>query len=242
MKKKSLLPETDLARVALLPDDLKRIQLFRIKFAKPKFTYGPVRSSVPTIFNARPDLIQLSKETWEGIQAGIERKCVKSPDSLAPCLAIAKPLFEFAERNSFDAYHHDFNPVAIGRGAKIGMWHDFYYVENGKPVICYLDPRRRANGLESQAARDFMFSVMHHNLAVDDFSEAQFRIFRFLVGENDTRVLQSPYSFDPSRLISAEVINKAIDSTYNMWSEILDEREEKARKNPKTGTGGLFGW
>jgi len=241
MTKKSLLPETDLANAALLPDDQKRLQLLRVKHGAPNITYAPIRASVPGIFNARPSLIELPEAKWEDVEAAIARMCVNRPNSLEPNLAVAKPLFEYAKKQRFDVYQWDFLSVPIGRGAKIGMWHNFYYVEDGKPVISYIDPRR-TTGLTSQLARDFVFSVMHHNLARGDFSEAQFRIFRFPVGAGDTRSLGTPYSFDLTRLISEDVINKAINSTYDMWFEILAEREEEARKNPKTGTGGLFGW
>jgi hypothetical protein len=43
-------------------------------------------------------------------------------------------------------------------------------------------------------------------------------------------------------LIDLDVLTIAIQETYQMWFEILEEREREARKAGKgTGTGGLFG-
>lgn len=240
MTKKSSLPETDLARIALLPDDQKRKQLLTVKKGRPPFSYAPVRAEVSAIFNAQHDLMPLEDVTSEAITAGIKKRCLKLPASLEPNLEVALALHSYVRKKSLVAYHHDFMAVPIGRGAKVKLWHDLYFIEDEKPVICYIDPRK-STGL-SELARDFVFSVMHHNLARSDFADAQFQIFHFPKGEDGNRIVDEPYRFDKTRLISEETINQSIDTTYNIWFDILDEREKAAQKTPQTGTGGLFGW
>ena len=50
------LPEIDLARVATLPTDQKRLELERFKLGHPTITYKPVRTRFADIFNVQPDM------------------------------------------------------------------------------------------------------------------------------------------------------------------------------------------
>jgi hypothetical protein len=42
-------------------------------------------------------------------------------------------------------------------------------------------------------------------------------------------------------IVDIDTLNSAIQETYQIWFEILEEREREARKSAQTGTGGLFG-
>jgi hypothetical protein len=83
---------------------------------------------------------------------------------------------------------------------------------------------------------------MHHNLAVNDFSEAKFQIYRFpaVTGSDNKDRSVRVYEFDTAELLSEEDINEAINVTYRIWHEVLDERREEARRAASSGTGGLF--
>jgi hypothetical protein len=43
-----------------------------------------------------------------------------------------------------------------------------------------------------------------------------------------------------SEVIELDELTMAIQETFQMWFEILGERERESRKSPKTGTGGFF--
>jgi hypothetical protein len=44
-----------------------------------------------------------------------------------------------------------------------------------------------------------------------------------------------------SEIVDVDALNSAIQETYQIWFEILEEREREVRKSAQTGTGGLFG-
>jgi hypothetical protein len=235
-----LLPETDLARIALLSDKEKRIQLRRVKFGKPPHSYAPFRNAVSGLFNARKTLLELPPCTLRDIEIAIQKDCRGHPEWIEPNVALARILFGFNAKRGLVAVEKDFDPVPIGFGARLKLWHDFYTVQGDRPVVCFMDPR--LNGGLTALGRRFAFSTMYHNLALADFSEAAFEILRFpKIKDADERRVRV-YQFNPSEVVSQEEINAAIDTTYKIWIEVLAEREEEARRHPPTGTGGLFGF
>jgi hypothetical protein len=108
-------------------------------------------------------------------------------------------------------------------------------------LIVYPDPRR-GHGL-TRLARKFVFSTMHHHIAArSDFDNALFKIAIFPVNDDDGSRNVQLFHMSENELIDLDVLTAAIQETYQMWFEILDERDREARKASRgTGTGGLFG-
>lgn len=233
-----LLPDTDLARTALLSDDEKRIQLRRVKFGVPPHSLTPLRKAVPGLFNARKSLLELPACTLEDVEGAIQRDCRGHPEWLEPNLALARMLFEFNSKRALVAVERNFDAVPIGFGAKLKLWHDFYTVQSERPVMSFIDPRLQ-NGLTA-LGRQFAFSAMYHNLALGDFSEARFEILRFPKVKESTKRYVQVFQFDKSTLVSEDEINDAINKTYEIWAQVLAEREEETRRRPATGTAGQF--
>jgi hypothetical protein len=154
---------------------------------------------------------------------------------LSPNLEVAELLFAFNERRGFKAIEWEFPFIPVGFGAKIKSWHDFYSIQDGRPVLAFLDPR--LNDGVSALGRTFMFSAMYHNVAVGDFEGARFEIIRFprnkYTGEREVQV----FSYDDSDVVDEATLNEAIDRTYKIWREVLAERKPAA---PLTGTGDGF--
>ncbi len=240
MKKNKLLPETDLARVALLPDSQKYAELMKFRLdAKPRLSYSPFRLAASGIVNARKSLLDLPSQNWKQIEAAIKRACKSRPDWLEGNLCLAQALYNFTQEAPREAFEKEFMPVSIGFGSKIRYWQDFYFNQNGVPAICFMDPRR-SRGLNSEGRR-FVFSVMQHNVALGDFSEAQFEIYRFpIVDSEESKRRVKMYTFDKSDLLSEADINKAINDTYKIWFKILEEREEEQKRTASGGSSG--GW
>jgi hypothetical protein len=138
------------------------------------------------------------------------------------------------------AVEQEFYKVPIGFGAYMKLWNDFYTIEDDVPVVSFIDPRRRY-GL-NELGRKFVFSAMYHNLAIGDFAEARFEVFRFpMDGDQKARAIQR-YQWDQKDLLGIDTLNKAVQETYELWNEILDERERAARMNnsKRAEGGGLF--
>ncbi len=240
MTKNRLLPDTDLARMAFLTEDRKKRALRGFRDGYSKLSYAPFRDAVPGIFNARKSLFEkLPGIEWSQVESAIKRSCRSRPDWLKSNLALAEALYKFNEKAPHDAIEREFMSVPIGFGARLKLWHDFYYIQDGRPVMCFIDPRR-ANGL-TETARQFVFSVMKHNLATGDFSEARFQIFQLppvdIAGIKRKVVV---HNFDDAQLLPASEVNAAISDTYKIWLEVLEEGEQEVRRAASGGSSGGF--
>jgi hypothetical protein len=177
MKTPRSLPETDLARVALQPDDQKRIVLRAVRSFVPPHSLAPLRKVAGALYAARPSLFDLPKCTWSEIDAAIRRYSGPNLHWIEPNLSLAKLLSEYNEQRGIKAVEWEFPFIPVGYGAKIKFWHDFYSIQDGVPVLSFLDPRL-TDGL-GMFGRAFVFSAMHHNVAIGDFEGARLEIIRF---------------------------------------------------------------
>jgi hypothetical protein len=240
MKISRSLPETDLARVALLDDDQKRIILRGVRSFIPPYSYAPLRKVAAAAYNARASLLDLPSRTWAEVESAVMSYCRTHPAWVEPNLIVAKALFEFNERRLVSAVEWEFREVSVGFGAKMKFWHDFYSVQDGVPVLSFVDPRL-TDGL-GLWGRTFVFSAMHHLVAVGDFEGARLEILRFprnkFTGEREVEV----FTFDERDAVAEAVLNQAIDRTFKIWREVLAERTEEARRRPPTGTDDGFGF
>jgi hypothetical protein len=240
MKISRSLPETDLARVALLPDDQKRIVLRAVKSFVPPHSFKPLRKVVAAAYDARASLFDLPSRTWSEIESAIKSYCRNHPEWIEPNIVVAKALFAFNKKRMISAVEWEFREISVGFGAKMKFWHDFYSVQDGAPVLSFVDPRLQ-DGL-GVLGRTFVFSAMHHLVAVGDFEGARLEILRFpknkITGEREVDV----FTFDERDIVEEALLNEAIDRTFKLWREILAERTEEARRHLPTGTADGFGF
>jgi len=234
MKTPRSLPETDLARVALRPDDEKRIVLRAVRSFVPQHSLSPLRKVAGALYAARPSLLELPKCTWSEIDGAIRRYCGPNLHWVKPNVSLAELLFDYNERRQIKAVEWEFPFIPFGYGAKIKFWHDFYSVQDGVPVLSFLDPRL-TDGLGT-FGRLFVFSAMHHNIAVGDFEGARLEIIRFPLNKYTGKREVDVFTFDQRDIVPEASLNKAIDDTYRVWREILAERQAAQRRQRPTGT------
>jgi hypothetical protein len=134
-----------------------------------------------------------------------------------------------------------FGALPVGHGAAVKFWPDFYCVEEDRPLVLFVDPRR-GHGL-TRLARRFVFSTMYHHIAArSDFDEVRFKTVDFPIDVDDGSRKVRLFEITEGELIDLDALNVAIQETYQMWFEILEERERETRRSSRdTGTGGLFG-
>jgi hypothetical protein len=235
MKMPRSLPETDLARAALLPDDQKRVVLRGVRSFVPPHSFAPLRKVVPAAYSVRASLLDLPNRTWPDIEKAINSYCRNHPEWIEPNVTVAKTLFDYNNSRQVSAIEWEFREVSVGFGAKMKFWHDFYSVQDGAPVLSFVDPRLQ-DGL-GVLGRTFVFSAMHHLVAVGDFEGARLRFPKNrYTRQRDVEV----FSFDERDVVEEIVLNEAIDRTFKIWLEILAERTEEMRRQPPTGTEGGF--
>ena len=102
----------------------------------------------------------------------------------------------------------------------------------------FVEPRR-SKGLNAEGRR-FAFSMMHERIraADEDFAEVRLTIAQFGDPSEDRRAVRL-HTDAGVELYSREELEQMVASTYEMWREVLEERERKARGRA-TGTGPLI--
>ncbi|WP_313612995.1 type VI toxin-antitoxin system SocB family DNA replication inhibitor toxin [Rhizobium sp.] len=234
-----LLHDTDLARIAPLPDDMKRSQLMQMKGGFSPFSYKPVTTCYPDIFNVQSGMFGASPPTpWKQIQAQVIRAS-RLGDEQRNNLQVAKALYEFASNAGAIARRHDFFPMHIGVGKKVSFWLPMVLAVDEKPHAIFIDPRR-SKGL-AELGRKFVFSMMHERIrAADaDFANIQLGIIRFQDGDDDERSVRF-YRDEGVTLFSLEELEDMVASTYRIWLEVHEEREADARRRAAGGRGSLL--
>ncbi|MEZ2132873.1 MULTISPECIES: hypothetical protein [unclassified Sinorhizobium] len=231
-----LLPDTDLARIAPLSEDMKRVYLKQMKAGFATFSYKHVRSCFNDIFNVQPEMFGPSEPTpYAKIDERLVRSC-KAGDELKNNRQIAKALHEFAVSGGITGRHHEFFPLAMGIGRKVTFWLPMILAFEEQPYAIFIDPRR-SKGL-TEAGRRFAFSMMHERIraADEDFSNINLGIIRFQ--DNDEGERSARLHTDQGvELYSLDELESMVASTYRIWQEIYEERAAETRRKG-TGTGG----
>jgi hypothetical protein len=182
------------------------------------------------LYAARPSLFDLPKCTFEEIEEAIRRHCGTNLHWVEPNVSLARLLFDHNQGRAIKAVEWEFPTIPVGFGAKIKFWHDFYSIHDGVPVLSFLDPRLN-DGL-GILGRTFVFSAMQHNVAIGDFAGAKLEIVRFPLDKTSKKRRVEIFTFDERDVVEESVLNEAIDRTYKIWNEIVQERAAEARREP----------
>lgn len=238
MKPRRPLPNLDLARVAPLPKDEKRILLRAQRDFFPPYSYDPSRSHILDLLNVQAGPLSgpAPRTRWDTIAKEISKSCRRGEKEIKVNLEVSNALYRFAESlNSFGRRHHFFN-LDLGGARSVQYWSPLVVSLGDVSVVPFIDPRR-AKKL-TPAGRKFVHSVMNEHIRVPDpdFSEIQMAIIQFGEGSDGARIPRM-YLDDPINLYSFEELDRMVAETYEVWHEILDERDEDLRRRG-TGTGG----
>lgn len=229
------LSEIDLARIAPLDREEKLHRLRILKAGRPPHTYNPFRRSLGDILNLQPELFAGGPYTdWQKIEANVKKLATTDTEEHFN-LAVAEALYDFGVSEGILSYRKAIAPWAVGYGQSVTYWWNLYTIVDGRPCFLFVDPRL-SNPL-TQSARLFSLSIMHERIRVPDpdFNDARLLIVQFGKGEKGKRVVRL---FDDSDvdLYSFDQLNEMIDETYQLWLQVLSEREEDAKKRPTGST------
>lgn len=233
------LPDIDLARIAPQRDDMKRKSLEQMKGGFSTFSYKPVRSCFSDIFNIQPDLdLGAADPTpWTSIEAEL-RKRSKSHEEFTYNRRVALGLHDFTTSGRVFGRRHEFFPLSMGMGRKVTFWLPMILAIDEQASALFIEPRR-TRGLTAEGRR-FAFSMMHERIraADEDFTDVRLTIVQFGDPSEDRRSVRL-YTDEGVELYSREELERMVASTYEMWRDVLEEREREARGRA-TGTGPLF--
>ncbi|WP_026989628.1 type VI toxin-antitoxin system SocB family DNA replication inhibitor toxin [Fodinicurvata sediminis] len=233
------LPDIDLARIAPQRDDMKRNSLEQMKGGFSIFSYKPVRSCFSDIFNIQPDLdLGVAEPTpWTVIEAEL-RKRSKSDEEFEYNRRIALGLHDFATSGRVFGRKHEFFPLSMGMGQKVTYWLPMILAIDDQASALFIEPRR-TRGLSAEGRR-FAFSMMHERIraADEDFADVRLTIAQFGDPSDGRRAVRL-HTDEGVELYTREELELMVTSTYEMWREVLEEREHEARGRA-TGTGSLI--
>ncbi|MGV6876744.1 type VI toxin-antitoxin system SocB family DNA replication inhibitor toxin [Pseudochelatococcus sp. B33] len=234
-----LLPDIDLARIAPQRDDMKRKSLEQMKGGFSTFSYKPFRSCISDILNVQPELDLGAAEPtpWAVIEAEL-RKRSKSDEEFTYNQRVALGLHDFATSGRVIGRRHEFFPLSMGMGKKVTFWLPMILAIDEQASALFIEPRR-TRGLTAEGRR-FAFSMMHERIraADEDFAEVRLTIAQFGDPSEDCRAVRL-HTDERIDLYSREDLEQMVASTYDMWREVLEERERKGRGRA-TGTGPLI--
>ncbi len=233
------LPDIDLARIAPQRDDMKRKSLEQMKGGFSTFSYRPVRSCFSDIFNIQPELDfgTAAPTPWSVIETELKKRC-KSDNEFEYNRRVAYGLHDFATSGRVNGRKQEFFPLAMGMGRKVTFWLPMILAIDEQASAIFIEPRR-TRGLTAEGRR-FAFSMMHERIraADEDYAEVRLIIAQFSDPADGRRAVRL-HNDAGVELHSREELELMVASTYDMWREVLEERERDARQRP-TGTGPLI--
>lgn len=233
------LPDIDLARIAPQRDDMKRKSLEQMKGGFSTFSYKPVRSCFSDLFNIQPELdLGIAEPTpWPVIELELEKRS-KSDEEFTYNRRVALGLYDFATSGRVFGRKHDFFPLSMGMGRKVTFWLPMILAIDEQASALFIEPRR-ARGLTAEGRR-FAFSMMQERIraADEDFAEVRLTIAQFGDPSDGRRAVRL-HTDEGVDLYTREELELMVASTYDMWREVLEERE-RAERGRATGTGPLI--
>lgn len=235
--KTRLLPELDLARIAPLPADQKRLELKKLKLGHPPYSYGPSRSAIPDLLNidAGP-LGRVHRAKLSELEGVIGRRS-KNDDERNANIAVARALYNFTTLNKIEGRRESFLPLAVGVSEKITFWCPAIFNVSGRPFAFFVDPRKTKK--LTPKGRKFVFSAMHERIRVvdPDFADVELAILQLQTlakGSEATRLVRQMNC--DNNLYSFQELDDMVRETYEIWMQVQTERAEEAMK--ATGTAG----
>jgi len=233
------LHEIDLARIASKPIKAQERELKRQKGGFAPFSYNPFRNNFTNIVDAKPpmfpDAPSLSlAEIRDLIEKGSKRGKVEFEQNMI----LTELLFDAVRKPNITCIQKDFYPVLFAIGHSAAYWANCVLIIDKKPHLVFFDQRRQ-KGLDTEG-RKFVFSMMHHHIREQfpDLYDAGLLIGQFPADGDERRLVFSEHN--GTELFSFGELNAMISRTYDLWTQVLSEREEEARDD-SSDLGPLFG-
>jgi hypothetical protein len=225
------IPETDLASTATLPREKKVSALERLKSGFPNHTYNPTRSVVPEVLNLQTPFFDGAYSDWSVIDGLLKNKS-RTPEEYKFNFNVAKLLYDFGVQKEIRSFTRLNAPWSVGGGQYAKYWWDVYSLYQDRPSYFFVDPRLSAP--LTRGGIRFALSVMHERLRVldPDFGDARLIVCQFPKGNDGGRTLKL-FEHSDFELFSIDELDAMVIETYSIWAEVLQGREERARR---TGT------
>jgi hypothetical protein len=232
------LPDTDVARLSPMSREEKRLALQRMKISRPPHTYHPLRNNASDIMNIGTGLLDAGSRTpWSIIKENIIAEGTSASESNLNFRA-GEALYAFAEEHKLRGRRYDISPLPIGVSEKISYWFNAAIAVDGIATLLFMDPRQTEK--LSADGRRFVFSAMHQRcLAYPDLVGIRFGVIQLAKRGGSSRAVEF-FTNEGIDLIDFATMDAMVRELYDMWRDILEEREEDARRRGGSTTGTLI--
>jgi len=236
------LPDLDLARIGPLPRDQKRFQLQKMKLIPPPHSLQPVRKNCPDILSITTGLFDDSavRTPWDKIKENIIRVSNNDkPHEANINVRVGEALYKFAEEHKIRGrYRDEFFPLSIGVSEKVTYWFKAVFAVDDIETVLFMDPRR--DRLDYDGSR-FVFSVIHERLsAYPDFRKTRLGILEANSFGKSSRRWVRFVTNEGVKLFTFDELDAMVRETYDLWREILEERDDELRRRSGGATGTLI--
>jgi hypothetical protein len=188
--------------------------------------------------NVAGALVSARRPDWSTIATYVGKQCCSVAEREAN-LAVGQALYSFATQQNIVGRPQSFFPLAIGVGYKVTYWIDAVIVIAGRPYVVFIDPRKH-NKL-TRIGRQFALSVMHQRirLADPDFEDVGLLVVQLDVADDGSRTVR-PFYDTGIELFEFEALDAMVRETYQIWAEVLAEREADEREIGRGKKGSLL--
>ena len=232
------LPDSDLARIGPMAREQKLIALRKMKFGRPPYTYYPIHANAPDVLNIDPGLFEASNSTpWPKIKENII-SAGKSASEINVNLRVGEALHDFSTSRSVRGRQYDIPALPLGTTEKVVFWFNAALSIDGVPTLLFMDPRKTAR--LGPDGREFVFSAMADRLAAyPDIAHYRRGIVQFSNPHGSIRCAEF-FTQEGDPTFNHDALDKMARETYELWREVLEEREEETRRKSSGSRGPLI--
>jgi hypothetical protein len=228
LMKKRRLPETDMARIALMPTkEAKIAALRRFKSGHPDITLAPFREQVAYTARATEGA---SDHMFPGPVADLDhvlsavKAASRTPKEYEANAIRAEVLRAKAESFHWTGIIRDFGPLKLHASYSAQYWADAIFRGPLGPFLLIVDPRL-ANSL-GPLARCFAASCAHERIRAlePELENVPIRFAKLLARKNKPLALRCSDYFGP--LVPFDVLSASVAETVGLWDMVQEERAD----------------
>lgn len=224
MVKKSLrkIPATDLARIAPLPRNVKKLELKKFDLFKPRKSYRVVRKILPWLYALDLPLFSLPQEGWERIETEIRSRA--KADFVDSCLEVAQLIWKLNLSRKTVAAPFLPPPFYIGPGHNVQFGVQHICEISGRLLFPFVQMRRK-HALD-MTGLGILASMMREAYVFGDFENAGIEIIDLSIPRRMNARQVRIYYADDLPKFSLLDLNEMVLEVFAVIAEIEDEEGE----------------
>lgn len=238
--RKARLPETDTARVALLPETDQLRLLRQMKGGFAPFSYRPTRTHLPDTAIIRLGSLPMTVEDMERekLLSLVTKSCGSDVEIAANC-EVSGLIYDWVRAGNVEVFSEDFGRLVLASGYSVTFWMNAIFREGDRLMVINPDFRRSTG--YSPAGRLFAFSAMHERIRSlgGDYADLDLILMTFPADREGKRHIRLRSAAE-LELLPYETLVAKTEQTLLLWDQVCEERAAKAQGEAANDPGPLF--